>query len=47
MIIEFQPSSYTVDEDEGVVRFTIVKKTDTTHDVTVQFTTQDGSATGG
>ena len=45
VIVQFQPSSYTVDEDEGVVTFTIVKRTQTTQDVTVQFTTQDGSAT--
>ena len=46
VIVEFQPSSYTVDEDEGVVRFSIVKRTRTTQGVTVQFTTQNGSATG-
>ena len=45
VIVQFQPSSYIVNEDEGVVRFTIVKRTQTTQDVTVQFTTQDGSAT--
>ena len=44
VIVEFEPSSYTVDEDVGVVRFSIVKRTQTTQDVTVQFTTQDGSA---
>jgi len=46
VIVQFQPSSYTVNEDEGVVTFSIVKRTQTTQDVTVQFTTQDGSATG-
>ena len=45
VIVEFEPNSYTVEEDEGVVRFSIVKRTQTTQDVTVQFTTQDGSAT--
>ena len=45
VIVEFQPSSYTVVEGEGMVRFAIVKRTLTTEDVTVQFTTHEGSAT--
>ena len=45
VLVEFEPTSYTVDEEDGVVRFTIVKRTPTTQPVTVLFTTQDGSAT--
>ena len=45
VLVEFQPSSYTVVEGERVVRFIIVKRAQTSKDVIVQFTTQDGSAT--
>lgn len=42
--MEFQPNFYTVNEVERVVRFTIVKRTQTTEEVTVLFTTVDGTA---
>ena len=45
VLVEFQSSSYTVVEGQGMVRFTIVKRTHSSKDVIVQFTTQDGSAT--
>ena len=45
--MEFQPISYVVNEDDGVVSFTIVKRTPTTQDITVQISTTDGSATCG
>ena len=45
VLVEFDPTSYTVNEEDRVVLFTIVKRTPTTQPVTVQFTTQDGSAT--
>ena len=35
-----------MNEAEGVVTFTVVKRTQTTETVTVLFTTADGSATG-
>ena len=46
MLIEFQFNSFSVNERTGEVRFTIVKRNQTSQPVTVQFTTQDGSATG-
>ena len=35
-----------MNEADGVVTFTVVKRTQTTETVVVQFFTQDGSATG-
>ena len=46
MLVEFDPTSYTVNEDAGFVTFTIVKRTQTTEDVTVRFNTVPGSAEG-
>ena len=47
VVVEFQPNSYTVDEDDGIVSFVLVKRTPTTQDVTVQISTVGGSATSG
>lgn len=46
VVVEFQPNFYTVYEVDRVVRFTIVKRTRTTQEVTVLFTTVDGTAMG-
>lgn len=46
-MVEFQPNSYTVNEDDGIVTFVLVKRTPTTQDVTVQISTVGGSATSG
>ena len=46
-MVEFQPNSYTVNEDDGIVSFVLVKRTPTTQDVTVQISTVGGSATSG
>lgn len=45
VVVEFQPNSYTINEEDGVVTFIIVKQSQTTEVVEVQFHTQDGSAT--
>ena len=45
--MEFQPNSYTVCEDDGIVSFVLVKRTPTTQEVTVQISTVGGSATSG
>lgn len=45
VVVEFQPNSYTINEEDGVVAFIIVKQSQTTEAVEVQFHTQDGSAT--
>ena len=44
--MEFQPNFYNVYEVERVVRFTIVKRTRTTREVAILFTTVDGTAMG-
>lgn len=47
MVVEFQPSTYTVNEDNGMVTLVLVKRTPTTQDVTVLISTVDGTATSG
>jgi len=44
--VEFDPTTYTVTESEGVVMFQIVKRTMTTQPVSVLFSTSPGTATG-
>ena len=44
--IGFNPTNYTVSEDEGGVTFFIEKQGTSERDVTVSFSTVDGSATG-
>ena len=44
--MEFDPTTYTVAESEGVVMFQIVKRTLTTQLVYVIFNTSPGTATG-
>ena len=44
MVLEFQPSIYIVSEDVGVVALTIVKRAETTRNITVHFFTKDESA---
>ncbi len=44
--MEFDPTSYTVNENDGYVEFIILKKTATTQPITIQFTTQPDTATG-
>ena len=44
--IGFNPTNYTVSEDEGRVTFFIKKQGTNERDVTVSFSTFDGSATG-
>ena len=47
MAIGFNPLLYSVDEDAGVVTFTVQNRNpDLEREVTVQFTTTDGTATG-
>ena len=43
--VEFEPTLYTVPETDDVI-FRIVKRTATTEDVTVLFSTSPGSAEG-
>ena len=45
MLVEFDPSSYTATEGEGVM-FRIVKRTDSSQEVTVVFTTRPLTASG-
>ena len=45
-MVEFDPSSYTVNEDDGSVTFMIVKRNETTLSITVNFSTVPGSAVG-
>ena len=45
VIVEFDPTSYAVNESAGTVRFVIVKIGNRTNDTTVLFNTSDGSAT--
>ena len=44
--VEFDPTSYTVAESGGLVNITIVKRGQTTQNVSVTFATADGTATG-
>ena len=44
--VEFEPTSYTVDESDRYANITIVKRGETTLPVIVSFTTADGSAIG-
>jgi len=44
--VEFDPTTYTVAESEGVVMFRVVKRTMTTQPVYVIFNTSPGTATG-
>ena len=47
VVVEFDPTMYTVTESEGaVVMFRIVKRTNTTQPVSVLFSTSPGTATG-
>ena len=46
VVIEFDPVIYDVDEGDGVVTFRIVKRTPTTREVSVLFSTFDGTAVG-
>jgi len=45
-VVEFDPTTYTVTESEGVVMFRIVKRTTSTQPVSVFFSTSPGTATG-
>ena len=44
--VEFDPTSYTVDESDRFANITVVKRGETTQTVSVSFTTADGNATG-
>jgi len=44
--VEFDPTTYTVAESQGVVMFRIVKRTMSTEPVSVLFNTSPGTATG-
>ena len=44
--MEFDPTSYTVDESDHYANITIVKRGQTTQAVSVDFNTTDGSAAG-
>lgn len=46
VIVEFQPNIYIVNENDGMVSLTIVKRTPTTKDITVYLSTFNGSAIG-
>ena len=45
VVVEFEPTAYTVPETDDVI-FRIVKRNTTTEDVTVLFSTSPGSAEG-
>lgn len=45
VLVEISPESYTVTENGVSVRFTIVKVRDSDRDVSVLFSTEDGTAT--
>ena len=47
VVVEFNPASYIVNEKEGNVQFVVVKRTPSTHNVTVRLSTFDGSAKAG
>jgi len=44
--VEFDPTSYTVDESDRYANITVVKRGQTTQAVSVDFNTTDGNATG-
>ena len=44
--MEFDPTSYTNNENAGTVRLVIVKSGNSTNDIIVLFNTRNGSATG-
>ena len=46
VLVEFDPSSYTVNESDGSVTFMITKRNETTLEVTVNFSTVPNSAIG-
>ena len=46
VIVEFDPTRYSVSESGRFVNITIVKRGQTTQTVSVEFTTADGTATG-
>ena len=46
MIVEFDPTSYTVSESSVFVSITVVKRGETTQTVSVDFSTSDDTATG-
>ena len=46
MIVEFDPTSYTVSESGRFVSITVVKGGETTQTVSVDVSTSDGTATG-
>jgi len=46
VVVEFDPTTYTVAESEGVVMFRVVKRTMTTQPVSVFFSTSPDTATG-
>ena len=46
MTVEFEPTTYTVDEPDCYANITVVKRGQTTQTVSVSFTTADGNATG-
>ena len=46
VVVEFDPSSYIVNEDDGFVTFTIVKRNETTPSITVNFSTVSDTAKG-
>ena len=46
VLVEFDPTSYTVSESGRLANITVVKRGQTTQTVSVSFTTADGTATG-
>ena len=46
LIVEFAPTSYTVDESDRFANITIVKRGQITQTVSVNFVTVDGPAIG-
>ena len=46
VLVEFDPTSYSVSESGRFVNITIVKRGQTTQTVSVDFNTADGTATG-
>ena len=46
MLVEFDPTSYTVSESGRLANITVVKRGQTTQTVSVEFSTADGTATG-
>ena len=46
VLVEFDPTSYTVLESDRYANITVVKRGQTTQTVSVSFTTADGTATG-